>query len=96
MEASLGGVLSVSSVSESIGRSAVAAIWFVDVSDIAPASMSSCGVLMALTVLCWEAESLAARVPTETGWAVAPVRVAPPEDWPESRMWIFERSVARP
>ncbi len=77
-----GGVPPISDISLSL----VTAIGLSEVSETAPASMSSLGVVMALTVSCSDVErstvrvlpvTVRVRVPTEIGCGVAPVRVTP-------------------
>ena len=48
--------------------------------------MSSWGAVMALTVFFCRVESVTVRVLPETDRKVTPVRVAPPEVWPDSRI----------
>ena len=86
-EENSGGVVS----STVIALSGEAAISLLFRSETAPASMSSWGVPRDSTAACWDKVSVTVRVLPATDWA-APVRVAPPADWPESRTCSFERS----
>ena len=88
-ELKLGGVPSVTAM----GWSAAASIGLSDVSETAPASMSSWGVVMALTVSLCEGESHTTRVLFETDWEETSVMLTPPEVWPDSLTCSFESSI---
>ena len=71
-------------------RSGAAAISLPAVSEMAPASMSSCGVFISLTVVLWGAESVRVMVIDDgsTVLVVTSSSESPPEDWPVSRTAI--------